>query len=92
MGNSLCYVSVAVILWRLRVAKELERLPQKARKTLPMESVGVDVARTIRKSARNISHLKQNSNGKMSPKRDTKIVGYDLLKHKVSKETKMIKL
>jgi len=44
------------------------------------------VARTIRKSARNISHLKQNSNGKMSPKRDTKTVGYNSLKQKVSKE------
>jgi hypothetical protein len=92
MGNSLCCVSVVVVLWRLCVTKELERFPQKARKTLPVESVGVDVACTIQKSARNVSHLKQNSNGKMSPKRDTKTVGYDSLKHKVSKEAKMVKL
>ena len=67
--NSLCCICVTVVLWRLCVTKELERFPQKARKTLPVESVGVDVARTIRKSARNISHMKQNSNGKMSPKK-----------------------
>ena len=84
-GNSFCCVSIAVVLWWLRVTKELERFPQKTRKTLPVESIGVDVACTIRKSAQNISYLKQNSNGKMSPKRDTKTIGYDLLKCKVSK-------
>ena len=67
-------------------SKRAGEIPTKGEKTLPVESVGVGVARIIRKSARNISHLKQNSNGKMSPKRDTKTVGYDLLKHKVSEE------
>jgi len=52
----------------------------------------VRVARTNQRSARNISHLKQNSNGKMSPKRDTKTVVYDSLKRKVSKESRMIEL
>ena len=49
----------AVVLWRLSITKELKRLPQKTRKTLPVESVGVGVARTILRSARNINHLKQ---------------------------------
>jgi len=73
-GNSFHSISEAVVLWWLRVAKELERFPQKVGKTLPVESIGVDVACTIRKSAQNISYLKQNSNGKMSPKRDTKTI------------------
>ena len=58
-GNSFRYVRVAVILWWLCVTEELERLPQKMRKTLPMESIGVGVARTNQRSARNICHLKQ---------------------------------
>ena len=91
-GNSFRCVCEAFILWRLIVTKELERFPKKTRKTLPVESVGVGMARTIQRSARNISHLKQNSNGKMSSKRDTKNVGYDSLKCEVSKESRMIKL
>jgi len=57
-----------------------------------VESIGVGITRTIQSSARNISHLKQNSNGEMSPKRDTKAVENDSLKRKVSKESQMIKL
>ena len=91
-GNSFRCVGVPVVLRQLRVTKELERFPQKTRKTLPVESIGVGMAHTIQKSARNISHLKQNSNGKMSPERDTKTVGCDSLKRKVSKESRMIKL
>ena len=59
IGNSFRYVCKAVVMWQLYVTKELERLPQKTRKTLLVESVGVGVARTILRSARNISHLKQ---------------------------------
>jgi hypothetical protein len=92
MGNSFRCVCEAFILWWLCVTEELERFPQKTRKTLSVKSVGVGVARTNQRSARNISHLKQNSNGKMSPKRDTKAVRYDSLKRKVSKESRMIKL
>ena len=86
-GNSFRCVCEAVILWQLCVAKELERFPQKMWKTLLVESIGVGMAHTIQKSARNISHLKQNSNGEMSPKRDTKVVENDSLKRIVSKES-----
>ena len=58
-GNYFRGVCEAIVLWRLRVTEELERLPQKTRKTLPVEPVGVGVTRTIQRSARNISHLKQ---------------------------------
>ena len=73
-------------------SKRVGEIPTKGEENPASESVGVNVARTIRKSARNISHLKQNSNGKMSQKKDTKTVGYDSLKREVSKESRMIEL
>ena len=58
-----------------------------------MESVGVGVARTILRSARNINHLKQRIQMVRYRQKGTqKAVGYDSLKHKVSKESRMIKL
>ena len=47
MDNSFRCVCDAFILWRLCVTKELERFPQKTRKTLPVESIGVGMTRTI---------------------------------------------
>ena len=58
-----------------------------------MESIGVGMARTILRSARNINHLKQRIQMVRCRQKGTqKAVGYDPLKRKVSQEQKMIKL
>ena len=58
-----------------------------------MESIGVGMARTILRSARNINHLKQRIQMVRCHQEGTqKAVGYDSLKCKVSKESRMIKL
>jgi hypothetical protein len=57
--NIFFIILYSIIRWRLRVAKHLERFPQKTRKTLPMQGIGMSVSCGIPEEPGKFSHLKQ---------------------------------
>jgi hypothetical protein len=57
--NTFFFIFYSIIRWRLGVAKHLERFPQKTRKTLPMQSIGMSMSWGIPKEPWKLCHLKQ---------------------------------
>jgi hypothetical protein len=56
--NTFFTILYSIIRWRLGVAKHLKRLPQKTRKTLPMQNIGMSMSCGIPKEPWKLGHLK----------------------------------
>jgi hypothetical protein len=56
--NAFFIILYSIVRWRLGVAKHLERFPQKTRKTIPMQSIGMSVSCGILKEPWKLGHLK----------------------------------
>jgi hypothetical protein len=57
--NTFFIILYSIIRWRLGVAKHLEGLPQKTRKTLPIQGIGMSVSCGIPKEPWKLGHVKQ---------------------------------
>jgi hypothetical protein len=57
--NTFFFILYSIIRWRINVSKHLERFPQKTRKTLPMQGIGMSVSCGIPKEPWKLGHLKQ---------------------------------
>jgi hypothetical protein len=66
MRNAFFIILYSIIRGRLGVAKHLKGLPQKTRKTLPMQGTSMSVSCGIPKEPWKLGHLNKDSNGEIT--------------------------